>query len=48
MIRQAGWPVGWNWLLPRASGVMHIQVQGPIQVQAHQFISLGPWQPFYY
>ena len=46
MIRQAGWPVGWNWLLP--PGVMPIQVQVPIQVQAHEFISLGPWQPFYY
>ncbi len=43
-ICQAGWPVGWNWLLP--PGVIPFQVQVPIQVQAHEFISLGPWQPF--
>ncbi len=39
LLRQAGWPVGWDWLLP---GVM------PIQVQAHEFNghSLRPWNPF--
>ncbi len=27
-IRPAGWPVGWDWLLPGVT---------PIQVQAHEF-----------
>ncbi len=39
LIHQAGWPVGWNWLLPPWPCVMPIQVQVPIQleVQANNF-----------
>jgi hypothetical protein len=34
LIRPAGWPVGWGWLLPGVT---------PIQVQAHDFNQHQPW-----
>ncbi len=34
MIRPAGWPAGWDWLLPGVT---------PIQVQAHEFNQYQPW-----
>ncbi len=39
LIREAGWPVGWNWLLPPGVTGMPvpIPVQVPIQVQANKF-----------
>ncbi len=38
LVRQAGWPVGWNWLLPPGVTGMPvpIQVRVPIQVQANK------------